>query len=108
MTCRWSAGADCGAAGDADRPAPLADRVPVAPLRDVAAGDAALGVGPGDLAAGAVVAERGRRLRVAEPALVGVAVVAGDDDAEPTVRGRAQRQEIGERVAHPAGGVGED
>src|SRR5437763_16749339 len=108
MTCRWSAGADGGAAGDADRPAPLADRVPVAPVRDVAEGEAALGVGPRDLAAGAVVPERARRLRVPEPALVGVAAVAGDADSERPVRGRAPRQQGGERAADPAGGVRHD
>src|SRR5712691_6095980 len=87
-----SAGAHGGAAGDADRPPALADRVPVAPVGDVAEGQAALRIGPGDLAAGAVVAERAGRLRVPEPAPVGVPVVAGDDDAEGTVGGRSQRQ----------------
>src|SRR2546430_16276623 len=104
LRCR-SARADGGAARDADRPAALADRVHVAAVGDVTEGEAAVGVGPGDLAAGAVVAERTGRLRVPEPAPVGVPIVTGDDDAEGAVGGRAQRQQIGERVWHPAGGV---
>src|SRR5680860_470422 len=95
----WSVGADCGAAGEADRPPALSDRVQVAAVGEVAEREAAPGVGPGDLAGGAVVAEGPGRLRVAEAAPVRVPVVAREHDAQTAVGGGAAEERVGERVA---------
>src|SRR5207344_772932 len=59
-----------------------------------------------DLSSRTVVPERPRRPGVPEAADVGATVVAGDDDAERTVRGDAGPA-FGQVVADPTGHVGE-
>src|SRR5437868_11911019 len=77
---RWRLnGAVCSEAAAGGDTAAHAGRVHEA-IGAVADRDAGFGVAPGDLAAGAAVAEGARRARAPEAAQVRVAVVAGDDD----------------------------
>ena len=101
-----TARADGGEARERDPAPALADHVLIHAVGDVRERDPAVGVGPRDLAARAVVTERPRRSGVPEAAQVRAAVVAGDDEAERPVRGDA-RPALGQVVAHVAGDVGE-
>src|SRR6478609_3317878 len=98
--------ADRREARERDAAPALTDDVGVEAVGDVRERDAGLGVRPRDLAAGAVVPERARRVGVAHPAQVRPPVVARDHHAEPAVR-RDLRPPIRLVVAHATGGIGE-
>ena len=87
-------------------PAGLAYGVLVEPVGEVGERQAGGRVGPGQLPAGPRVAEGAGRHGAAQTPDVGPVVVTGQDQPEGPV-GRRAHQRVGQRVAHVAGGVGQ-